>query len=126
MTEAGHNPKKNVLENKSLLFALRIINAYKYITQDKQEYILSKQLLRSGTSVGAMIKEAEFAESKMDFIHKLNVALKEANETRYWIMLLKGAEYISVSAYESIEEDCNELIRLLVSIIKTSRQNLPK
>ena len=68
-----------------------------------------------------MIKEAEFAESKMDFIHKLNVALKEANETRYWLMLLKGAEYISVSAYESIEEDCNELIRLLVSIIKTSR-----
>ena len=66
------------------------------------------------------------AESKMDFIHKLNVALKEANETRYWLMLLKGAEYISVSAYESIEEDCNELIRLLVSIIKTSRQNLPK
>lgn len=126
MIEAGHNPKKNVLENKSLLFALRIINAYKYITQDKQEYILSKQLLRSGTSVGAMIKEAEFAESKMDFIHKLNVALKEANETRYWLMLLKGAEYISVSAYESIEEDCNELIRLLVSIIKTSRQNLPK
>lgn len=124
--EAGHNPKKNVLENKSLLFALRIINAYKYITQDKQEYILSKQLLRSGTSVGAMIKEAEFAESKMDFIHKLNVALKEANETRYWLMLLKGAEYISVSAYESIEEDCNELIRLLVSIIKISRQNLPK
>lgn len=124
--EAGHNPKKNVLENKSLLFALRIINAYKYITQDKQEYILSKQLLRSGTSVGAMIKEAEFAESKMDFIHKLNVALKEANETRYWLMLLKGAEYISVSAYESIEEDCNELIRLLVSIIKTSRKNLPK
>lgn len=124
--EAGHNPKKNVLENKSLLFALRIINAYKYITQDKQEYILSQQLLRSGTSVGAMIKEAEFAESKMDFIHKLNVALKEANETRYWLMLLKGAEYISVSAYESIEEDCNELIRLLVSIIKTSRQNLPK
>ena len=87
---------------------------------------MSKQLLRSGTSVGAMIKEAEFAESKMDFIHKLNVALKEANETRYWLMLLKGAEYISVSAYESIEEDCNELIRLLVSIIKTSRQNLPK
>lgn len=124
--EAGHNPKKNVLENKSLLFALRIINAYKYITQDKQEYILSKQLLRSGTSVGAMIKEAEFAESKMDFIHKLNVTLKEANETRYWLMLLKGAEYISVSAYESIEEDCNELIRLLVSIIKTSRQNLLK
>lgn len=122
--EAGHNPKKNVLENKSLLFALRIINAY--ITQDKQEYILSKQLLRSRTSIGAMIKEAEFAESKMDFIHKLNVALKEANETRYWLMLLKGAEYISVSAYESIEEDCNELIRLLVSIIKTSRQNLPK
>lgn len=80
-----------MLENKSLLFALRIINAYKYITQDKQEYILSKQLLRSGTSVGAMIREAEFAESKMDFIHKLNVALKEANETRYWLMLLKGA-----------------------------------
>lgn len=80
-----------MLENKSLLFVLRIINAYKYITQDKQEYILSKQLLRSGTSVGAMIKEAEFAESKMDFIHKLNVALKEANETRYWLMLLKGA-----------------------------------
>ena len=80
-----------MLENKSLLFALRIINAYKYITQDKQEYILSKQLLRSGISVGAMIREAEFAESKMDFIHKLNVALKEANETRYRLMLLKGA-----------------------------------
>lgn len=109
------------MDTKSVAFALRIINAYKYMINEKQEFIMSKQMLRSGTAIGALVKEAEFAESRNDFIHKLSIALKEANETGYWLTLLHEADYISDDSFVSIQADCAELIRLLVSIIKTSR-----
>ncbi len=89
-----------------------------------EKFVLSKQMLRSGTAIGALLKEAEHAQSKADFISKVNIALKEANETEYWIMLLKETDYLSEKEYESIIEDCRELIKLTVSIVKTSKQNM--
>jgi four helix bundle protein len=91
-----------------------------------KEFVLSKQLLRSGTAIGALIKEAEHAQSKADFLNKMNIALKEANETGYWLMLLKDSEYISQIEFNSIYQNCNELISLLVSIVRTTKQNLKK
>jgi len=102
---------------------LRIIKAYQFLTTEKNEYVMSKQLLRSGTAIGALIREAEFAESKNDFAHKLHIALKEANETDYWLLLLSESNYIEKTAYDSIQSDCTELIKLLVSIIKTAKSN---
>ena len=112
----------SIVSLKSLAFAQRIIDAYKYLVTKKQEYVLSKQILRSGTAIGALIQEAEFAESRNDFIHKLGIALKEANETEYWLILLRNADYISDESYQSMIKDCQELIKLLVSIIKTAKQ----
>jgi len=114
--------KKNVVREKSYGFALRMIKAYKYLTQEQREFVLSKQVLRSGTSIGALVKEAEHAQSRADFIHKMNIALKEANETEYWLMLLKDSGYIEVKTYESIHKDCSELIKLLASIVKTTKE----
>ena len=108
---------KSIIEQKSLVFALRIIKAFRFLKEQKGEYIMSKQLLRSGTAIGALIREAEFAESKKDFIHKLHISLKEANETDYWLTLLHE------SAFQSIQTDCTELIKLLTSIIKSSKYN---
>ena len=88
--------------------------------------MLSKQILRSGTSVGALIKEAEHAQSKADFLNKMNIALKEANETEYWLMLLKDSEYIDRKSYDSIYPDCVELIKLLVSIVKSTKEKLKR
>ena len=102
---------------------MRIIKAYQFLITEKHEFILSKQLLRSGTAIGALIREAEFAESKNDFIHKLHIALKEANETDYWLMLLSESNYIDKMSYDSILSDCTELIKLLTSIIKTTKSN---
>lgn len=118
----GHS----VVYGKSLNFALRIVKAYQYLNDEKGERILSKQLLRSGTAIGAMVYEAEFAESASDFIHKLHIALKEANETAYWLLLLYKSDYIDASSYESIDQDAKELIKLLVCIIKTSKENNQK
>lgn len=115
--------KDNILTDKSYAFALRIIKLYKYL-QNKKEFILSKQLLRSGTAVGALIRESKFAQSKPDFIHKLSIALKEANETSYWLSLLNDSNYIQEKHFTSIYIDSEELIKLLVSIIKTSKKNL--
>ena len=103
---------------KSYIFALRIVKLTKWL-QERNEYLLSKQILRSGTSIGALIREAEYAESDADYIHKLSIALKEANETDYWLALLKDAEYITPQMHESINIDCKELIKLLISSIKT-------
>ena len=114
--------KDNVLKEKSYAFALRIVKLCKYMSTEKKEYILSKQLLRSGTSVGALIREAEFAQSKADFISKLSIALKEANETDYWLSLLKDSSYLSDKMYQSISPEIKELIRLLVSSIKTTKE----
>ena len=111
----------NIVHNKSYNFALRIIKAYKYLTTEKKEFVLSKQLLRSGTAIGAMVREAKFAQSRADFINKLSIGLKEANETLYWLELLSDAEYIDEKTFVSIHNDANELTSILVSIVKTTK-----
>lgn len=113
--------RENIIKDKSYAFALRMIKLYKYLSSEQREFILSKQAIRSGTAVGALVRESEHAQSKADFIHKMSIALKEANETEYWLMLLKDSEYITDTAFESIALDCRELIKLLVSIVKTSK-----
>ncbi len=115
--------KENIIKNKSFEFALRIVKLYKYLCENKHEFVLSKQLLRSGTSIGANIREAEHGQSKADFIHKLSISLKEANESDYWIELLYHADYIDKNQYISIKTDAEEMLKLLVSIIKTSKRN---
>ena len=110
---------ENIIEIKSFDFAVRIVNLYKHLTADKNEYVLSKQLLRSGTSIGANITEAERAQSKPDFYAKMSIALKEANETDYWIRLLHKTEYLTDIEYDRINRDVNEIISLLVAITKT-------
>lgn len=109
---------------RSYVFALRIINLYKWLVKDHSEFILSKQLLRSGTAVGALIKEAEHAQSKADFLNKMNIALKEANETDYWLMLLKDSDFLTEAEFSSIHLDCEELIKLLVCIVKSTKKSL--
>lgn len=106
---------------KSIAFSFRIINLYKFLI-GKREMILSKQILRSGTSIGANISESVFAESNMDFIHKLSISRKEANETKYWLLLLQKGEYISEIEFNSMLQDCVELIKILTSIIISSKK----
>jgi len=118
--------KPNVLKDKSFGFAVRIVNLYKYLSDNKKEFILSKQVLRSGTAIGALYREAEHSESKQDFIHKLSIAQKECNETIYWLDLLKATNYIEAIEYNSISNDCDELMALLVSIIKSTKGNIAK
>jgi TIGR02436 family protein len=117
---------KNVLKDKSLAFALRIVKAYRYLVQEKQEYVLSKQLLRCGTAIGALVREAEYAQSIPDFINKMSVALKETNETEYWLIILKESEFIDNDVYMSIVSECQELLRLLICSINTSKNKLEK
>ena len=112
----------NVIVDKSKFFAIRIVRAYKYLTQEKCEFVMSKQLLQSGTSIGANVKEAIRGKSKPDFYSKLNIALKEASETEYWLEILYETEYIDKKLFDSINSDCQELIKLLVSITKTQKQ----
>jgi len=114
--------KENIIKKKSFDFALRIVKLYQFLC-DKKEFVLSKQLLRSGTAIGALVREAEHAESTADFIHKLSIALKEANESDYWIDLLHQSGYLDEVSYKSIQADLLELLKLLVSIIKSSKQN---
>ena len=114
---------KSIVGNKAYAFALRMVKTYKYLTQEQWEFILSKQMLRSGTAIGALIREAEHAQLRADFVNKMNIALKEANETEYWLMLLKDSEYIDENTFTSIHKDCDELIRSLVSIVKTTKQD---
>ena len=117
----------NLIKTKSYAFALRIVKVNRYLVLEKQEFVLSKQLLRSGTAIGALVREAEHAQSRPDFINKMNIALKEANETEYWLLLLKDSDYLDEKAFESIHQDSDELIRLLVSIVKTTKANrIPK
>jgi four helix bundle protein len=117
--------KENVLKEKSFKFAIRVVNLYKYLCEDKKEFVLSKQTLRCGTSVGAMIREAEYAESITDFIHKMAIAQKEINETIYWLELLKETEYISSKEFESINIEAIEIIKLITTTIKTSKKKSP-
>ena len=117
------NTEKNVLKTKSYDFAIRIVKLSQYLQHNRKEFVLSKQILRSGTAVGALIREAEYGQSKLDFIHKLIISLKEANETEYWINLLKDTGYIEDNLYKSILNDCIELLRLLISSIKTAKKH---
>jgi four helix bundle protein len=121
-----NNVKGNVLKEKSVAFAIRIVKAYQYLCKEKCEYVMSKQLLRSGTAIGASVREAEYAQSIPDFINKMSISLKETNETEYWLLLLKETEYISEDIYISITNDCHELLRLLISTINTSKKKIQK
>ena len=112
---------KNI-EEKSFDFAVRTVNLYKFLTNEQKEFVLSKQVLRSGTSIGANVAEAQKAQSRPDFNAKLNIALKEANETYYWLRLLHKTEYISTEAYVSIETDIREIISILVTICKQTNK----
>ena len=114
---------ENVIVTKSKDFAIRIVRAYKYLTAEKNEYIMSKQLLRSGTSIGANVKEGIRGQTKPDFYAKLNIALKEASKAEYWLEILYETDYIDKKLYESINSDCEEIIKLLVSITKTQKNN---
>ena len=117
--------KPNIIKEKSFAFALRVVKLYQFLVE-KKEFVLSKQLLRSGTSVGALIRESEHAESKADFIHKMAIAQKEANESEYWIELLFQSGYLSQDQYQSIVDDINELQKILTSIIITIKSKNKK
>ncbi|MDO9154614.1 MAG: four helix bundle protein [Paludibacter sp.] len=114
--------RENIIVNKSRTFAIRIIRLYQYLLSDKKEYILSKQLLHSGTSIGASVKEAIQGQSKKDFIAKMQISLKEASETEYWLDLLHETDYLDNNQFISINNDCLEIIKLLTSIIKQSKE----
>ena len=113
---------ENTIQEKSFRFAVRIINLYKYMQTEYKEYVLAKQLLRCGTSIGANVAESQQAQSRPDFISKLNIALKESYETEYWLRLLYETKYLTQDAFESIITDCRELEKLLISIIKTAKE----
>jgi len=113
----------SILEEKSYTFSIRIIKCSKYLQQEKKEFILSKQLLRSGTAIGALVAESKYAQSKLDFISKLSISLKEANETKYWLRLLKDCDYLQEKLAISLLDDIENLIRILVSSIKTVKEN---
>jgi len=116
--------KENPLRDKSYKFALRTVKLYKHLSEDKKEFVLSKQILRSGTSIGANTAEGSQAQSKPDFIHKLSIALKEAFETDYWLCLLRDGEFITEKQAESLLSDCRELQKILTTSIKTTKNNL--
>ena len=111
--------KENILKEKSFTFAIRIVKLYQYLCEEKKEYVLSKQLLRSGTSVGAMVREAENAESTADYIHKFAIAQKEANETLYWLELLCETNYLKEQEYKSISQDATEIKKMITATIVT-------
>ena len=115
--------RENVVKTKSFAFAVRVVKLYQFLRTEHNEFVLSKQVLRCGTSVGAMVRESEHSESTADFVHKLAIAQKEINETIYWLELLKETNYLSQEQFESINTDAVELIKLLTSIIKTTKSN---
>jgi four helix bundle protein len=114
------------LTKKSYLFGVRIVNMVKYIKCSPKEYGMINQIFRSGTAIGALVSEATFAQSPADFINKLSIALKECNETLYWLNILKDTEYLTELEFESINNDCQELLALLIASIKTTKQNTEK
>ncbi|MDO5104988.1 four helix bundle protein [Capnocytophaga sp.] len=115
--------RENILKIRTFDFSLRIIKLTKLLMDARKEYVLTKQLLRSGTAIGALVREAEYAESKKDFVHKLHIALKEANETEYWIELLYKSDYINTTEFDSIATDLKDILKLLISSIKTMKKN---
>ena len=111
---------KFVLREKSYAFAIRIVRLNQYLCDEKREYTLSRQMLRSGTAIGALIREAEFGQSRADFRNKMSIALKEANETVYWLNLLKDTDYLTERMFDSMSDDCLELVKMLVATVKTT------
>ncbi len=116
--------KENVIRDKSFVFAVRIVKLYKYLVENKKEFVISKQIIRSGTSIGANIEEGNSGQSKKDFIAKLSISLKEAKETHYWLRLLVECQYIEKEMFDSIVKDCDEIILILTRILQTARKNL--
>jgi len=117
--------KESIIGEKSFQFAVRIVRLYKHISESKREFILTKQLLRSGTSIGANVQEGLQGVSPKDFQYKLSISLKEAEETMFWLRLLKETDYLIETEFNSISVDCHELIKILTAILKTSRSNHP-
>ena len=120
----GDMTQNNILIDKSINFAIRMANCYKYLMEERNEYIMSKQMFRSGTSIGANIHEGVQAQSKADFNSKLGIALKEASETSYWLVVLNKANYLDQKLYLSLKEDLDSMIRILVASLKTSKKNM--
>src|SRR5437667_7480475 len=118
------NGKQNIIQQKSYSFALRMIKLYQFLAQDKEEFVISKQILRSGTSIGANIEEAIGGQTKKDFFLKITLSYKEARETHYWLRLLKDSNILETKLAESLLNDCEEILKLLASIQKTTRKNL--
>ena len=114
----------NPVEKRAYQFALQIVKAYKYLTRQQSEFVLSKQMLRSGTSIGAMMREAKFAQSRADFINKASIALKEANETKYWIEVMYRSELMSKDKYSELTNDVGELYKILAASIRTAKGNM--
>ena len=109
----------NAIQEKTRAFAIKIINCYKFLTEEQHEYVMSKQVLRCGTSIGANTRESKNAQSRNDFLSKLSIALKEADETEYWLDLLHATDYVDDDMYDSLATDCTEIIKILTAIIKT-------
>ena len=122
----NNNPSHDPLRDKSFNMAIRIVNLCKYLKSKRKEYVISQQLLRSGTNPGAMVREAANAESSKDFIHKLSVGQKETGEAQYWLELLHATEYINQTEFASIYKDTDEVMALLTSSIKTTKKNLKR
>lgn len=118
--------RDSILKTKSYEFAIRIEKLTQYLQENRNEYVLSRQVMKSGTAIGALIREAEFGQSRADFINKMSIALKESNETTYWLSLLCDTTYIDDKSFNSLKNDCLELISLLVSTVKTAKKNLDK
>jgi four helix bundle protein len=116
--------QNSILKTKSFDFAVRTIKLYQYLKKKHGEYEIAQQVIRSGTSIGALIREAEFAESRKDFIHKLYIGLKEANEINYWLELLYATEYINKRMFDSMKKDAEEIVKMLVSSVKTTKRTL--
>ena len=116
--------KERTVKSKSFAFALRIVKLYQFMNNEKREFVLSKQFLRSGTAIGALVREAEHGESKADFVHKMAIAQKEANETEYWLELIFHSDYITKNQFDSLIADCTEIRKMLSSIIITTKQKL--
>lgn len=117
---------ESILRDKSYSFALRVVKLHKHLTDQHKEYTLSKQVLRSGTSVGALVREAQYAQSVKDFVNKLSIALKEANETEYWMLLLKDTDFITKKMHDNIQPDISELKKLLTASINTAKKKFKK
>ncbi len=116
--------KENKIKEKSFKFAIRIVKVCQFLVEKKKEFVISKQLLRSGTAVGALIREAEYAESKSDFKHKMSISRKEINESIYWLELLKETKYLTSKQFEDLNNDAVEIIKMLTSIIKSTKSNI--